>query len=789
MSALSHRLRSTPAALAALAVALGGCDWSSPGEFGSALVMVSCVSGCSAIASVDLTISPGDGSRFAPIHAALEEQAGQWVGRFNKIPAGPGRSFQAVAHDASGKVVASASGQSAIVEGGLAVVFLTLGQLPPVRGGPPVIDSLTATPESVPPGGLVQLTVSAHPLDPADTLFYRWSASCGVLDDTGSPRPRWTAPAAAGICDVTIAVDDAEGSSVSASLRLTVAGVAPGNASVNVAVALSPVILQLSASVQLGPTLQAALAVVANDPAGGSLTYDWSTDCPGLTFDFQVPPNAAAPHVTLPGPSDACAVLVNVRESSTPAERATVARLVLPMNQGFAPCPPAGCPPVAKDLPLGSLSGLAVGADGSTYLAGALLLPTVALDGLPLGSAGGSDVLLARYDSSGFAVWARTYGDSADQEPAGLAVTADETLAAIGQFAGSLTPALSNALPTPIDFLLGVRASDGTVKWGRSFNDGESGALLAIAANPALNRIAVCGRASQAATDLVAGAAFGGGSSDVVVALFDSAGNRLWSLQLGSSGDEECDAIALDDAGAVYAAGRYDAALSFTGQPLPAPATSGQHSIWLARFDGASGAPTAQAGFGGGDHTPTSLLLDAEGKLLLAGGMTGSLSFGGGAARLTAAGSSTDAFVARLDPAAAAPFAGLWAARLGGAGADQANGLAVDSAGAVTAVGSFNLTTSGAAALTAVSSSVPSAFVLRLDGNTGATLAGAALGNSTHPVIATQAAIDRWSAGASQNLLVYGGRFSGSLTLGTETLAAAAPADFLVFEKPAGATP
>jgi len=272
--------------------------------------------------------------------------------------------------------------------------------------------------------------------------------------------------------------------------------------------------------------------------------------------------------------------------------------------------------------------------------------------------------------------------------------------------------------------------------------------------------------------------------------LFRSTGTLLWSKQVGGANEEECDALAIDDNGDLYAAGKYDGALTFTGTALTSPGSSFRRWIWVAKFNGTTGAATAQASFGlaaaAGNHKPQALAIDPAGKLVVSGLMTNSLPFG--TTTLVSAG-GTDAFVAKLDPAAATPFAPIWAVRMGGAAADEARGVAVDSFGNVVAVGLFNGTTTGAAVLTAGSATASSAFVLKLNGATGAvvTNGASAYGNATNTVNANKVVVNRQGVGTVKDQIVVGCEYSGALNFGTVatpiSINSANASDFLVFGK------
>jgi hypothetical protein len=309
-----------------------------------------------------------------------------------------------------------------------------------------------------------------------------------------------------------------------------------------------------------------------------------------------------------------------------------------------------------------------------------------------------------------------------------------------------------------------VDANNGNGLWGHQFNNG-GGQLIAVAANPTMNQIAVCGFTDRASTDLVPGATYGGGTRDLVIGAFNSSGALQWSKQIGAANEEECDAIAIGDDGDVYAAGKFDGVLTFTGSPLPTPNNANRRWIWVARFNGATGAAVSQASFGGtaGLATPNDLAFDGTGKLFVGGSFTANLAFG--ATNLTSAG-GTDAFVAKLDPDASTPFTPLWAVRLGGTGADVANRLAVNSLGDVTAVGFFNRTTSGAAVLTAAGTTAADAYVLELNGGTGATEFAVNYGDANSQTM-DRIAINREGTGAVQDLPVLGGTFSGTIDFGS----------------------
>jgi hypothetical protein len=173
---------------------------------------------------------------------------------------------------------------------------------------------------------------------------------------------------------------------------------------------------------------------------------------------------------------------------------------------------------------------------------------------------------------------------------------------------------------------------------------------------------------------------------------------------------------------------------------------------------GATGAGLVSTAFGGtvGQAAPNSLAVEA-GLVAVGGSFTSSVPFGG--TTLTSAG-GTDAFVASLDPAT---LATTWAVRLGGTSADAVNGVALTSYGDVLATGIFNRTASisgSTVTITAAGTTAADAFVVKLNGNTGAVDDAAGYGD---PVTQTgdAIAVNRFSA-ANQVALV--GTLNGTIT-------------------------
>lgn len=168
-----------------------------------------------------------------------------------------------------------------------------------------------------------------------------------------------------------------------------------------------------------------------------------------------------------------------------------------------------------------------------------------------------------------------------------------------------------------------------------------------------------------------AGCSTSAGNSDVFVARFGSGGSHAWSRRFGDADIQVATGVAVDPAGNVAVAGTFQGSVDFGGGALT---SAGQYDLFLAKLEPA-GTHLWSRRFGDAQpQVAVAVAVDALGDVFLAGGLVGSVDFGGGSR--TSAGSS-DVFAARFDAAGSH----LWSARFGDAGYQGAEAIAVDAAG------------------------------------------------------------------------------------------------------------
>jgi hypothetical protein len=222
--ATTPSLSNLAAALAAaLVLAACGSDATPRGEVRVVAARAALGEGAARAA---VTVSAGDGPAFPDIVAPLVEDADEFHLFLSGIPAGSGRRFEIQAWDEGGALVARGVGQADVDPGATAAVAVlvnpasVLAQAAAMTATVPVLDLLGASATSARPGGTVTLQVSAHDPGGGD-LTYRWTTTCGAFDDPARPAVTWTAPQAAGTCDVGLTVASG-GSSVQVGVAIDV---------------------------------------------------------------------------------------------------------------------------------------------------------------------------------------------------------------------------------------------------------------------------------------------------------------------------------------------------------------------------------------------------------------------------------------------------------------------------------------------------------------------------------------------------------------------------------------
>jgi len=275
-----------------------------------------------------------------------------------------------------------------------------------------------------------------------------------------------------------------------------------------------------------------------------------------------------------------------------------------------------------KQIGAGATSiGMAVDAAGNMYITGELTAtvdfdPAATVNAVP--TSGGSDVFVAKYDSSGSHQWAFHAGNSNSARPDGGAAIALDNAGNVYVTGYFYSKADFDPSPAPAD-----------------------------TANLTSN----------------------GGIGDIFVAKYSNSGSYIWAKNLGGTGRDEGHGIAVDAAGNVYVTGHFIGKADFNPGTAPADtvylvSNNNSADIFLAKLNSSGNYVWAHSIFcKGSSDEGNGVAADAAGDVYLTGIFTDTAYFdqGAGTSGLVANGGS-DILVARYDAAGN----NIWAKNFGG---------------------------------------------------------------------------------------------------------------------------
>lgn len=289
--------------------------------------------------------------------------------------------------------------------------------------------------------------------------------------------------------------------------------------------------------------------------------------------------------------------------------------------------------------------GIATDGAGNCYVTG-VYNGNANFSGTSLTNAGANDIFVAKYNGAGNLLWVRRAGGSSGDVGSGIGVDDSGNCYVAGGFSSSVAGfdglMVTNAGGT--DIFLAKYDTSGTVQWvwsggGPGNESPRAGTRVAVDAAGNSYVHGAFGGTATFGTNLLTSA----GSNDVFVAKFDNAGNLLWIRQGGGPGDENDfgGAVALDPNGNCYVAGSYLLNADFGGVTLT---NAGDHDIFMTKYDRNGALQYVQRAGGTNYDYCRGVSVDRNGNCYLTGRFFGDADFGG--LKLTSP--DNDMFVAKL---------------------------------------------------------------------------------------------------------------------------------------------
>ena len=296
-------------------------------------------------------------------------------------------------------------------------------------------------------------------------------------------------------------------------------------------------------------------------------------------------------------------------------------------------------------------------------------------------SVGGSDIFVAKYNSTGALQWAQRAGGTSINYGRALGVDSNGNIYVTGGYQGPANFGSIN-LPTTTGeaFFLAKYNSNGVVQWVQPSTGGSSDVYgIGLAVDSAGNSYA------SVIVDWGHAAAITFGAQTVplsnsfstpltVLVKYDSGGTCRWAQVMGGSDEVYATKLALDAAGNVYVRGTFFSTLTIGTSNLVTSANSTKNAF-LAKFNTSSGAltgfqlPKGNSGEGG-------VAVDPAGNAYISGAFASTLDFGSNIILTNAASTSLfgDAFLAKYNSAGVIQ----WARSAGGTNGGFYWALALD---------------------------------------------------------------------------------------------------------------
>ncbi len=253
----------------------------------------------------------------------------------------------------------------------------------------------------------------------------------------------------------------------------------------------------------------------------------------------------------------------------------------------------------------------------------------------------GRRVIVFALSSTGTVEWAQSFGNATDTARCGaVAVSSDGVIYLAGQFTGSMDFSPVLTSAGGRDTFVARLSESGTVVWANRYGDTE---------DQQGRRIAVLPDGDIAIATYFAGTVdFGCGNvsrvsgDDALVVRLSPTGACRYSRALGGFGNEYLDSLATDTDGTVFAAGSFEGSVTVGSGSLTA---AGMRDIWVVGLD-LAGAPVYSLRTGDAELQDTAFInLTTNGDILLTGRFRGAMELA--STTLTSA-TSHDLFVARI---------------------------------------------------------------------------------------------------------------------------------------------
>jgi len=352
-------------------------------------------------------------------------------------------------------------------------------------------------------------------------------------------------------------------------------------------------------------------------------------------------------------------------------------------------------------------------------------------------------------------IWAQDFSDTSSDVGTSIATDSSGNLYITGQFINTTTFGSTTLTSNGSQDIFTAKLDrSGNITWVKNLGSATRVEVSYGIATDSSGNVYTTGAFSGFATNGTIPLTFNGGQ-DIFVAKQDSSGNVIWAKSFGSNNNDQGSSIATDSSGNVYTTGYFSGSVAFGNTTLT---SSGSKDIFVTKLDSSGNVTWAKSLGGTQNDISRSIITDSNGNAYIIGEFTDKATFGN--ISLTAQGSGTDIFVAKLDSSGKV----VWAEDFGNTNTTNiGRSIATDSSGNLYITGEFsNIITFGHSILLAQGTS--DIFVAKLDSSGNISWA--------QNLGVTNSAISNGISTDNNGNIYTTGQFTGSVTFGSTALTA-----------------
>jgi hypothetical protein len=332
-----------------------------------------------------------------------------------------------------------------------------------------------------------------------------------------------------------------------------------------------------------------------------------------------------------------------------------------------------------------------------------------------------SDIFVAKYNSAGNVLWAKTYGNTGLERANGVAVDLNGNIIVTGYFEsqtiafGSTTLTSSGGINC---FILKLDAAGNEI-WVRQStgNQSEYGTNVAV---DNVGDIVVGGyfKSSTFSFGTVSASIIGANSEDIFVVKYNAAGNGQWLNVAGGTKLEDLQGIAVDSNNDIIISGGFTSAVLNAGTSTLTNFQVNTYDAFIIKYTSGGGLSWVNSLGGYFSENAMNVTTDINDNIFITGYFeTLSLPIGTTTLTNTSNGGFLDIFTAKLNPLGVFQ----WAASIGGITDDYGSDVSTDASGNVFMSGYFDSNTMSVGSSTLTNNGVFDIVIAKYD-NSGSLL-------------------------------------------------------------------